>query len=116
MLPPCVVVNGSPEHKTWVTQVVSRSPCSSLRYLTAALVVAGARKKSRSFTDLFSLWPVVQFVSAPSLPPQRLSSLSESRFRARQHRNCNRNCARFLLLHACTLHGTKSNLCQAGSL
>jgi len=23
MLPPCVVVNGSPEHKTWVTQVVS---------------------------------------------------------------------------------------------
>ena len=29
MLPPCVVVNGSAEHKTWVTQVVSRGalPC-----------------------------------------------------------------------------------------
>ena len=23
MLPPCVVVNGSPEHKTWITKVIS---------------------------------------------------------------------------------------------
>ena len=72
MLPPCVVVNGSPEHKTWVTQVVSRSPCSSLHYLIVALAVAGARMISCCSTDLFFVWPVVQFVSAPSLPPQRL--------------------------------------------